>query len=186
MRMTMRTTTTHDHDHDHDHGHDHDHELDEEQIEAIRAREREDLRRFALAQIRQYPDHALRLKAKEVTEFDDYLNSLVERMLHMMQDAQGVGLAATQLGILQRVFVFELEGEAAAGRREPADRRSVGGDRDRRGRVPVARRAFASPSSGRSRSRSKAPIRKAASCASSSRAWAPVSCSTSPTIWTAC
>jgi peptide deformylase len=102
----------HDHDHHHDHDHDHDHELDEEQVEAIRAREREDLRRFALAQIRQYPDHALRLKAKDVTQFDDYLNSLVERMFHMMQDAQGVGLAATQLGILQRVFVFELEGEA--------------------------------------------------------------------------
>ena len=108
MRTITRMTTTMTHDHDHDH----DDELSEEQIESIRNREREELRRFALAQIRQYPDHALRLKAKDVTEFDDYLNALVERMLHMMQDAQGVGLAATQLGILQRVFVFELEGEA--------------------------------------------------------------------------
>jgi peptide deformylase len=101
----------HGHEHGHDHDHDHNHELSEEQIEEIRGREREELRRFALAQIRQYPDHALRMKAKEVAEFDDYLTTLVERMLHMMEDAQGVGLAATQLGILQRVFVFALEDE---------------------------------------------------------------------------
>jgi peptide deformylase len=103
----------HDHDHGHHHHHDHDHgeELTEAQLERLRAREKEEIRRFALAQIRQYPDHALRMKAKEVTEFDDYLTSLVERMMHMMEDAQGVGLAATQLGILQRVFVFALEDE---------------------------------------------------------------------------
>ncbi len=51
------------------------------------------------------------MKAKDVTEFDDYLMQLVERMITLMVDAQGVGLAATQVGVLQRVFVFELEGE---------------------------------------------------------------------------
>ncbi len=51
------------------------------------------------------------MKAKEVTEFDDYLMQLVERMITLMGDAQGVGLAATQVGVLQRLFVFELEGE---------------------------------------------------------------------------
>ena len=69
------------------------------------------MRRSALAQIRQYPDAALRMKAKEVTEFDPYLMQLVERMVTLMADAQGVGLAATQVGVLQRVFVFDLEGE---------------------------------------------------------------------------
>ena len=49
------------------------------------------------------------MKAKEVTEFDDYLLQLVERMIDLMRDAQGVGLAATQVGLLQRLFVFELE-----------------------------------------------------------------------------
>jgi peptide deformylase len=63
-------------------------------------------RQLALAQIRQYPDPALRMKAGEVTEFDAALKQLVARMGSLMVDARGVGLAATQVGILQRVFVF--------------------------------------------------------------------------------
>jgi peptide deformylase len=47
------------------------------------------------------------MRAREVTEFDEFLVQLVERMEHLMHDAQGVGLAATQLGVLQRVFVFQ-------------------------------------------------------------------------------
>src|ERR671935_2414880 len=69
-------------------------------------------RRFALAQIRQYPDPALRMKAHEVAEFDDDLARLVERMSNLMRDANGVGLAATQVGILRRVFVFQPGAEA--------------------------------------------------------------------------
>jgi peptide deformylase len=42
-----------------------------------------------------------------VTEFDDDLRRLVDRMIALMHDAQGVGLAATQVGVLRRVFVFE-------------------------------------------------------------------------------
>jgi peptide deformylase len=68
--------------------------------------EREARRALALAQIRQYPDPALRMRANEVEEFDDDLARLVERMTLLMRDANGVGLAATQVGILQRVFVF--------------------------------------------------------------------------------
>jgi peptide deformylase len=63
-------------------------------------------RQLALAQIRQYPDPALRMKAGAVTEFDASLKQLVARMGSLMLDARGVGLAATQVGILQRVFVF--------------------------------------------------------------------------------
>ena len=63
-------------------------------------------RRLALAQIRQYPDPALRLRANEVEQFDEALRSLAERMTELMEDAQGVGLAATQVGVLQRLFVF--------------------------------------------------------------------------------
>jgi peptide deformylase len=70
--------------------------------------EREARRRVALAQIRQYPDAALRMKAREVTEFDDELRSLVERMKVLMVEANGIGLAATQVGVLRRVFVFQL------------------------------------------------------------------------------
>ncbi|HEU5065044.1 MAG TPA: peptide deformylase [Gaiellaceae bacterium] len=64
-------------------------------------------RRLALAQIRQYPDPVLRLKAQEVQEFDDELAQLVERMERLMQDARGVGLAANQVGVLRRVFVIQ-------------------------------------------------------------------------------
>jgi peptide deformylase len=91
-------------DHDHNHDHEHDHETDEElQAEA----EADARRRFALAQIRQYGDPALRLTAYEVSDFDDDLRRLVDRMTELMHDAQGVGLAATQVGVLRRVFVFE-------------------------------------------------------------------------------
>src|SRR3954469_4842810 len=69
--------------------------------------EREARRRVALAQIRQYPDAALKMQARPVDEFDDELRSLVERMKLLMRDAQGIGLAATQVGVLRRLFVFQ-------------------------------------------------------------------------------
>jgi peptide deformylase len=69
--------------------------------------EREARRRFALAQIRQYPDAALKMEARPVEQFDDALVDLVERMKRLMVDANGIGLAATQVGVLQRLFVFQ-------------------------------------------------------------------------------
>jgi peptide deformylase len=69
--------------------------------------EREARRRLALAQIRQYPDAALKMKARPVDRFDDDLTSLVARMKLLMRDANGIGLAATQVGVLQRLFVFQ-------------------------------------------------------------------------------
>jgi peptide deformylase len=71
-------------------------------------------RRLALAQIRQYPDAALRLEARPVEQFDDELRSLVERMKRLMNDARGIGLAATQVGVLQRLFVFQATEDADA------------------------------------------------------------------------
>lgn len=68
--------------------------------------EREARRRLALAQIRQYPDAALKMKAHPVEDFDDELRSLVGRMKLLMVDANGIGLAATQVGVLRRLFVF--------------------------------------------------------------------------------
>jgi peptide deformylase len=68
-------------------------------------------RRLALAQIRQYPDPVLRLEAQEVVEFDGDLKQLVDRMMQLMQDARGVGLAANQVGILRRVFVIQADDE---------------------------------------------------------------------------
>ena len=73
--------------------------------------EREARRRLALAQIRQYPDPVLRMRANEVESFDDDLRRLVARMTELMQDANGVGLAGTQVGTLQRVLVFQPDAE---------------------------------------------------------------------------
>jgi len=64
-------------------------------------------RQLALAQIRQYGDPVLRMRAREVSSFDEDLQRLVTRMRQLMADARGVGLAATQTGIVQRVFVFQ-------------------------------------------------------------------------------
>ena len=64
-------------------------------------------RQLALAQIRQYGDSVLRMRAHEVSAFDDDLRRLVTRMRQLMHDARGVGLAATQVGVVQRVFVFQ-------------------------------------------------------------------------------
>ncbi len=83
-------------------------EVEEEEQLDVEAQAR---RRLALAQIRQYPDPVLRMPAKEVEAFDDDLASLVERMTGLLRDAGGLGLAATQVGILRRVFVFQREEE---------------------------------------------------------------------------
>jgi peptide deformylase len=74
--------------------------------------EREARRQFVLLNVRQYPDSALRMKTREVTEFDEALGTLVDRMIRVMQGAAGVGLAAPQLGVVQRVLVHQGEGEA--------------------------------------------------------------------------
>ena len=104
----------HDHEHDdhehHDHEHhDHEHELTE--AEARAEAERLVRKDVALAQIRQYGDPVLRMRAAEVESFDDELARVTERMKALMHDADGVGLAATQVGILRRFFVATLDGE---------------------------------------------------------------------------
>ena len=100
---------THEHTHEHEHEHDHEHELTdaEAQAEAERLVRKE----IALSQIRQYGDPVLRMRADEVESFDDELRKMSARMLGLMHDADGVGLAATQVGILRRFFVCTIDGE---------------------------------------------------------------------------
>ena len=95
-----------DHEHDHD-DHDHGDDNGDEGQEF----EREARRQLALARIRQYGDSVLRMKARDVETFDDDLERLVERMTALMHEASGVGLAATQVGVLRRLFVFVDDGE---------------------------------------------------------------------------
>jgi peptide deformylase len=100
--------------HEHDDEQDHDHEHDEHELTDAEARaEAERLVRkdVALAQIRQYGDPVLRMRAAEVEVFDDELRRVSARMTGLMHDAEGVGLAATQVGILRRFFVCTLAGE---------------------------------------------------------------------------
>ena len=91
-------------DHDHDDEHDHDEDVE-------RAAETEVRKRIALSQVRQYGDPVLRMRANEVVAFDAELARLVERMTALMHDAHGVGLAANQVGVVRRLFVFEHDGE---------------------------------------------------------------------------
>jgi len=90
----------------------------EEQGMSRREREEaegEELRRvIALSQVRQYPEVVLRQAAKPVTEFGPDLIALVGRMERLMDDAHGVGLAAPQVGLRRRLFVFRRDGEGLA------------------------------------------------------------------------
>jgi peptide deformylase len=97
-----------------EHDHDHEHEHDDEPLTDAEARaeaERLVRKEVALAQIRQYGDPVLRMRAGEVETFDEELARITARMIELMHDADGVGLAATQIGILRRFFVCTLDGE---------------------------------------------------------------------------
>jgi peptide deformylase len=89
-------------------------EIRGEELDPEREAEREARRQLALAQIRQYPDSVLRMKAPPVETFDDDLKRLATRLGELMKDATGVGLAATQVGVLRRVFVFAVDEDEVA------------------------------------------------------------------------
>ena len=63
----------------------------------------------ALAHVRTFGDPVLRTEARPVDRFDDELVSEVRRMAVLMEDAFGIGLAATQVGIPHRVLVYRVE-----------------------------------------------------------------------------
>jgi peptide deformylase len=63
---------------------------------------------MALRGIRIYGDPVLRAKATDVTTFDDSLRSLVADLFETMKAYRGVGLAAPQVGVSQRVFVVDV------------------------------------------------------------------------------
>ncbi len=63
----------------------------------------------ALAHVRQFGDPVLKTKARRVERFDDALRAEVQRMGVLMDDALGVGLAATQVGVLHRLLVYRVQ-----------------------------------------------------------------------------
>jgi peptide deformylase len=64
-------------------------------------------REAALAHVVKFGDPVLKSKASPVANFGPELRAEVERMIEIMRDGLGVGLAATQLGILRRLLVFQ-------------------------------------------------------------------------------
>ena len=64
---------------------------------------------MALRNIVAEGDDILRKRAKEVTEINDRINSILDDMLETMREQDGVGIAAPQVGILKRMFIVEIE-----------------------------------------------------------------------------
>jgi peptide deformylase len=69
-------------------------------------------REAALAQVVKFGDPVLKSRASEVTDFGEQLRAEVERMIAIMRDGMGVGLAATQVGTLRRLLVFQASRDA--------------------------------------------------------------------------
>ena len=63
---------------------------------------------MAIREIRKAPDEVLYKKSREVTDFDERLHTLLDDMADTMYEANGVGLAAVQVGILKRVVVIDV------------------------------------------------------------------------------
>jgi peptide deformylase len=66
---------------------------------------------MALLNILRYPDPRLHTIAKPVAQVDERIRKLVDDMLETMYDAQGVGLAATQVDVHERVIVIDTSEE---------------------------------------------------------------------------
>jgi peptide deformylase len=97
--------------------------MSDEQATGADEQERQELeaellerRDAALAHVVKFGDPVLKSKASPVQSFGPELRAEVERMIGIMRDAMGVGLAATQLGVLRRVLVFHAgtDGEPTA------------------------------------------------------------------------
>lgn len=63
---------------------------------------------MALRNIRKFGDDVLRQKCREVEKIDKRLLTLIDDMFDTMYEADGVGLAAPQVGILKRLFVIDI------------------------------------------------------------------------------
>ena len=69
---------------------------------------------MAMLPIRTFGDPVLRMKARPVEKITDVHRRLVDDMIETMRDAPGVGLAGTQVGVLERIFVYEVEDDVGA------------------------------------------------------------------------
>ena len=66
----------------------------------------------ALLHVRKFGDPVLKTKARKVERFDDALLAEIGQMGALMTDALGIGLAATQIGVLHRVLIYRVQPDA--------------------------------------------------------------------------
>ena len=66
---------------------------------------------MAIRKILKFPDQDLRIKAKPVESFDDELKTLTDDMFETMHSVDGIGLAATQIGVAKQVAVIDISAE---------------------------------------------------------------------------
>ena len=66
---------------------------------------------MAIRKIREMGDAVLNKKSKEVTEITPRVQRLIDDMFETLYDAEGIGLAAPQVGILKRIVVIDVSGE---------------------------------------------------------------------------
>lgn len=69
---------------------------------------------MSILTVLEFPDKRLRTKAKEVTVFDGTIKTLIDDMLETMYDFKGIGLAATQIDVHQRIIVIDVSEEKDA------------------------------------------------------------------------
>lgn len=67
---------------------------------------------MAIRNIRIFGDNALTKKAKEITEITPRIKTLIQDMLDTMYEADGVGLAAPQVGVLKKLVVIDVSSES--------------------------------------------------------------------------
>lgn len=66
---------------------------------------------MGLMTVLRYPDERLRIKASPVQQVDDALRTIIDNMFTTMYHQQGVGLAATQVDVHQRLFIADCGGD---------------------------------------------------------------------------
>ena len=66
---------------------------------------------MAIRKILKFPDQDLRIKAKPVESFDNELKTLTDDMFETMHSVNGIGLAATQIGVAKQVAVIDISPE---------------------------------------------------------------------------
>lgn len=68
---------------------------------------------MSLLPLLHFPDPRLRLKAKPVTDFDQNLQTLIDDMFETMYEGNGIGLAANQINVQQRIIVLDISDDSS-------------------------------------------------------------------------